>query len=202
MEITHLLPVVVLDTLEDEQEHLIDDVHNLVVVVLESHLEIETGELGQVPVGVGVLGPEDGTNFVHPLHISGDGHLLSQLGRLGQEGWATEVVDLEDGGTGLGGSGLKLGGLDLGETFRIEEGSEQVRDAGTDTENGVRDWGTEVDDSVGETSSLTDTGVVGIGSCELGEGASGILDLEWKQSRGSSNHMELQIHRRVSRSKR
>ena len=202
MEVTHLLPVVVLDTLKDEQEHLIDDVHHLVVVVLESHFEIETGELGQVPMSVGVLGPEDGTNLVHPLHISGDGHLFSQLGRLGQEGWATEVVDLENGGTGLGGSGLELGGLDLGETLRIEEGSEQVGDAGTDTENGVGNWGAEVDNSVGEASSLTDTGVVGIGSCELSERTSGIFDLEWKRSRGSSNHMELQMHRRVSRSKR
>jgi hypothetical protein len=79
MEITYLLPVIVLNTLKDEQEHLVDHVHDLMVVVLESHLEIETGELGQVPVGVGVLSPEDGANLVHPLHISGDGHLLGQL---------------------------------------------------------------------------------------------------------------------------
>ena len=52
MEITYLL-VIRLNALEDEQEHSIDHVHNLVVVVLENHLKIEAGELGQVLVGVG-----------------------------------------------------------------------------------------------------------------------------------------------------
>ena len=52
MEITYLL-VIRLNALEDKQEHSIDHVHNLVVVVLENHLEIEAGELGQVLVGVG-----------------------------------------------------------------------------------------------------------------------------------------------------
>ena len=61
--------------------------HNPMVVVLESHLEIETGELGQVPVGVGVLGPEYGADFVLPLHICDNGHLLGQLGRLPKR-WA------------------------------------------------------------------------------------------------------------------
>ena len=68
--------VIGLNALEVEQEHLVDHVHDFVVVVLDSHLEIETGELGQVPVGVGVLGPEGGADFVHLLHIGGSGHLL------------------------------------------------------------------------------------------------------------------------------
>ena len=201
MDITHLLPVVVLNTLEDEQEHLVDHVHDLVVVVLESHLEIETGELGQVPVGVGVLSPEYRANLVHPLHISGDGHLLGQLRGLRQEGWATEVVDLKHGGTGLCGSGLKFGGLDLGEALGIEEGPEEVGDTGADAENGMGDRGTEVDNSVGETGGLADTRIVGIGPGELGKGTAGILDLEWKRRCGSSNHMKLQVHGRMSRVK-
>ena len=193
MEITHLLAVVGLNSLEDEQEHLVDHVHDLVVVVLESHLEIETGELGQVPVGVGVLSPEDGADFVHPLHICGDGHLLCQLRRLRQEGGAAEVVDLEHGGTGLGGSGLKFWRLDLSETLRIEEGSEEVGDTGTKTEDGVGDRCTKIDNSVGETSCLANTGVVGVWSGEFSEGTTGILDLERKRSRGGSDHMKLQI---------
>ena len=171
------------------------------IVVLESHLEIETGELGQVPVSVGLLGPEDGANFVHLLHVSGDSHLLSQLRGLGQERWATEVVDLEDGRTGLSGSGLKFRRLDLGEALGIEEGSEEIGDTGTDTEDGVGYWSTEVDDPVGETSSLTYTRVVGIGPGELCKGTTGILDLEWKRSCGSSDHMKLQIHTRMSQMK-
>ena len=168
------------------------------VIVLESHLEIKAGKLGQVPVGVGVLSPEDGANLIHPLHIGGDGHLLGQLRRLRQEGWTTEVVNLEDGGTRLRGSGLKFWRLDLSETLRIEEGSEEVGDASTDTEDGVGDRGAEVDNSVGKAGGLTDAGVVGIGPGELSKGTAGILDLEWKWGCGSSNHMKLPIHKRVS----
>ena len=49
------------------------------VIIFERHLKIETSELGQMPVGVGILGPEDGTNLVHLLYISGNFHLLGQL---------------------------------------------------------------------------------------------------------------------------
>ena len=178
---------------ENEQEHLVDDVHDLVIVVFESHLEIETGEFGQVPVGVGVLSPKDRSNLVHPLHISSDGHLLSQLRGLCQEGGTTEVVDLEYSGTGFGGSGLKLGGLNLGKSPRIEERSEEIGDAGTNTEDGMGDWASEVNNSVGETSGLANAGIVGIGAGKLGEGTPGILDLEWKHRRGCTDHMQLHI---------
>ena len=198
MEITHLLPIVLSNTFEYEQKHLVDHVHDLVVVVLESHLEIKTGELGQVPVGVGVLSPEDGANLVHPLHVGGDGHLLGQLRRLRQEGWTAEVVNLEDGGARLCGSGLKFWRLDLSEALGIEEGSEEVGDPSTDTKDGVGNCGTEVDNSVGKAGGLADTGVVGIGPGELSKGTAGILDLEWKWGRGGSNHMKLQIDKRIS----
>ena len=52
MEIAYLLAIR-LSALEDEQEHSIDHVHDLMVVVLENHLEIKAGKLGQVLVGVG-----------------------------------------------------------------------------------------------------------------------------------------------------
>jgi len=151
-----------------------------VIVVLESHLEIETGKLGQMPMGIRVLSPEDWANLVHLLHISGDGHLFGQLRGLCQERGTTEVVDLENGGTGLCGGGLEFGRLDLGEALRIEESSEEVGDTGTDAEDGVGDRGTEIDNSVGETGGLTDAGVVGIGPGELGQGTTGILDLKWE----------------------
>lgn len=198
MESTHLLPVILLNTLEDEQKHLVDHVHDLVVVILESHLEIQASELGQVPVGVRVLSPEDGADLVYPLHIGGDGHLLGQLRRLRQEGWTAEVVNLEDCGTRLRGSGLEFWRLDLGEALRIEEGSEEIGDASSNTEDGVGDWSTEVDNSVGKAGGLADTRVVCIGPGELSEGTAGILDLEWKWGRGGGNHMKLPIHKRIS----
>lgn len=171
------------------------------IVVFKSHLEIETGELGQVSVSVGILGSEDGTNLVHLLHIGCNGHLLGQLRRLGQERRAAEVVNLEDGRTGLGSRGLEFRRLDLGETLGVEERSEKICDAGAETENGVGYWGTKVDNPVGETSSLANTRVVGIGPSKFSKGTTGILDLEWKCSRGSSDYMKLQIHARMSQMK-
>ena len=187
MEITHLLPVVRLNSLEDEQEHLVDHVHDLVVVVLESHLEIETGELGQVPVGVGVLSPKHGADLVHSLHIGGDSHLFGQLRRLRQERRAAEVVDLEHGRTGLSGNRLESRRLDLGETMGIEEGSEKVGGAGASTENRVGDWGAEVDDVICKVCCLPDARVADIGPSEFSEVASSILDLERKQRRGGGD---------------
>ena len=157
------------------------------VAVLESHLEVETGELGQVPVGVGVPSPENRADIVHPLYISGDGNLLDQPGRLRQEGGTAEVVDLEHGRTGLSGNRLESRILDLGETMGIEEGSEKVGDAGANTENRVGDRGAEADDAICKACCLPDTRVESIGHSEFSEGASSILDLERKQRRGGGN---------------
>ena len=161
------------------------------VVIFEGHLKIETSELGQMPVGVGILSPEDGTNLVHLLHISGNGHLLGQLRRLGQECWATEIVDLEHSGTGLGGGGMEFRGLDLGEPLRIEECSEEVGNSSTKAEDGVGYRGTEIDNSVGEAGGLANTRIVGVGPGKLSKGTTGILDLEWKRSGGGSDYMKL-----------
>ena len=186
MEITHLL-VIGLNALKYEQEHPVDHVHDLVVVVLESHLEVETGELGQAPVGVGVPSPEDWADIVHPLHTSGDGHLLGQPGRLRQEGGTEEVADLEHGRTGLSSSKLKFQRLDLGETIQIEEGSEKVGDASANTENRVGDRGAEVDNAICKACYLPDTRVAGIGPSEFSEGRSSIVDLGRKQRRWGGN---------------
>jgi hypothetical protein len=48
-------------------------------------------------VGVGVLSPEDPAHGVHSLKVPGNGHLLVQLGRLGQVRRALEVGHLQQG---------------------------------------------------------------------------------------------------------
>jgi hypothetical protein len=82
--------VAVAEAGEDALEHAVDEVHSLVVVLLDRHLEIEAHELGQVPMGVTVLRAEDGTDLIYALKVGGDRHLLSELGRLGEEGAACE----------------------------------------------------------------------------------------------------------------
>lgn len=54
-----LVGVFLFQTSEDCLEHAVDSLHRLVVVLLESHLEIESHELGQVTVSVGILGSEN-----------------------------------------------------------------------------------------------------------------------------------------------
>jgi hypothetical protein len=48
-----------------------------------------------VSVGVGVLSSEDPAHGVHSLKVPGNGHLLVQLGRLGQVRGALEVGHLQ-----------------------------------------------------------------------------------------------------------
>ena len=76
---------------------------------------------------------------------------------------------------------MKFQGLDLGESLRIKESSEEVGDTGVNTDNRVGDRSAE--DSICKARCLTDTRVVDIGSSDLSEGTSSILDLERKQRR-------------------
>lgn len=52
------LILLVSETLEDLHHGVGDGVDDLVVVVVEGHLDIQTHKLGQVTVGVGILGSE------------------------------------------------------------------------------------------------------------------------------------------------
>ena len=65
------------------QEQLIKSVHNFMIVVVDLHLQVQTGVLSEMPVGVRVLGAEDRSDFVHPSHITRDAHLFSKLRTLG-----------------------------------------------------------------------------------------------------------------------
>lgn len=54
-----LISVFLLESSKDGLEHPIDGLHSFVVVLFESHLEIESHEFGQVSVSVRVLSTED-----------------------------------------------------------------------------------------------------------------------------------------------
>lgn len=132
---------------EDEDEQLGQHVNDLIVVLLEGHLHIETNELGHVSVSVGVLGSEDGSNLKHSLKVTRHEHLLVQLGRLGQEGITLEVVELENVSSTLGGGSNHLGSVDLNEALGHEELSEQLANTVLDTENGLVGLGSEINAS-------------------------------------------------------
>jgi len=107
-----------------------------------------------VAVGVAVLGAEDGTDLEDLKEVRGDGHLLVELGALGEAALTTEVVELEDVGTTLGETGDDLGGVDLDEVLVDEVLAEVLADLGLEAEDGVVGEGAEVNPTVVETGLL------------------------------------------------
>ena len=120
------------DSPEYVQEQLIKSVHNLMIVVVNLHFQVQTGVLGEMSMGVRVFRAEDRSNFVHPSHVTRDAHLLSQLRTLGKNGEClgrceasgessnlseisgpTEIIHFEHGGTRLRGRRLEFRRLNL-----------------------------------------------------------------------------------------
>lgn len=56
---------------------------------------------------------------------------------MGEEGGSAEVVDLEDGGAGLGGAALEFGRVDLEEVEIVEVSAEGFGHGGAEAEDGV-----------------------------------------------------------------
>ena len=127
--------------LEDMLEAFVQGLHDLMVMALDGHLDIKARELGQVPMRVRVLSPENGANLEDAFHVGGNTHLLGELRTLRKARCTTEVVDFEDGGTGLCRSALELGRVDLGESPFGKERTEEFANTGLDTEDRLRSWG-------------------------------------------------------------
>ncbi|KAJ6259481.1 hypothetical protein Dda_5118 [Drechslerella dactyloides] len=140
-----LVTVSLVDAFEDRLEHVVNHVQDLVVVLFESHFQVQAGEFGQVTVGVAVLGAEDGADLVHSLEIRDDAHLLGQLRALREEGVPAEIVDLENARSGLGCGALELGCVDFDEAIAVEEGAEEIADTSR-----LGGSGSEIEDAVAQ----------------------------------------------------
>jgi hypothetical protein len=90
-------------------EHVSEEIKDFEVVLVEHHLDIETCELAQVTVGVGVLSTEDWTDLENSLHVTAKDHLLVELRALSEASLLAEVVKSEDVGTTFGSTTDKLG---------------------------------------------------------------------------------------------
>jgi len=115
----NLVLVVVVHVLEDCFERAVNRAEDLVIVLIDGHLEIQTRELGQVSVGVTVLRTEHRADLEHAAEVGRNGHLLAQLGRLREESGAAEVVDLEHARAGFRRHALQLGRVDLDEILAV-----------------------------------------------------------------------------------
>jgi hypothetical protein len=179
-----LLLVACVELLEDEQHQVLEHAHNLVVVLLELHLQIETSELGQVASGIGVLGTEHGADLHDLLEARCDQHLLVELGRLGEVRRAVKVLELEDVGTALGRSANDLGRVDESEALLGKEFLEKCADTTLDDEDGLIDLGSEIKGPVVQPSVEADKRALAtlllllLGSCVGGQRPLGVLNLQ------------------------
>jgi hypothetical protein len=172
--------------LEDEQHEILKHTHNLVVVLLEFHLEIKTSELGQVASSVGVLGTENRPDLHDPLEARRYQHLLVELWRLRKVCRAAEVVQFEDVGTSFRSGTQDLGSLDQGEVLLREELLEDCADTALDPEDRLIDLSPQVDRSVVEPGVKADERSLAalfllllFGSSGLGrQGSLAIIDLQ------------------------
>ena len=72
------------------------DRHQVFVGVDPGHLDVDARELGVVARRDERVRPEDGADLEDPLEAGAHGHLLVELGRLGQVSDAVEVLDGEE----------------------------------------------------------------------------------------------------------
>ena len=126
-----------LQTPEDVVDDLLDHRHDVVLVLDPGHLPVEGDELRHVAVGVGLLGPEGGTDLVHPVESGGHQDLLVQLGGLGEVGGPVEVLDPEQLGPSLGAGGPDLGSVHAGEPVLPDGLLDEVDHDGLELEDGL-----------------------------------------------------------------
>lgn len=109
-----------MESTENRQKYALQDEEDLLVRILDLHLEIETSELSHVPRSVRVLGPENGANAENTLATSSNLELLVELGRLSKEGLLAEVSKTEDVAATLRCSTNEGRGLELLEATLLQ----------------------------------------------------------------------------------
>lgn len=153
-----LLLIPRIQLLEDKEHKILQHAHDLVIMLLELHLQIQTRKLRQMACRIRVLGPEHGSNLHDPAEMRRDEHLLVELRGLGQERGLPEVIELEDVCAALRGRAEDLRRLNEDEATLGEEFLEEGADAALDGEDGVVDFGAQVDGAVVEARVEADEG--------------------------------------------
>ncbi len=106
------------------------------VELQEGDLGLHHPELHQVAAGLGLLGPEGGTEAVD-LAEGRRGRLQVELARLREVGLVAEVVGLEERRGPLAGGGSQDGRVDEGEVALVEEVADALLDLAADAQGGA-----------------------------------------------------------------
>jgi hypothetical protein len=171
--------VVVAQSLEHLRESVADRVQHLVVVVLERHLQIQADEFRQVTVSVGIFSAENCADREHAVKVSGDCHLLVELGRLCEIGRLLEVADGEHVGAALTRSRDDLRRVDFDEALTGEDVAEEFADAGFEAEDCLVCWCAEVEHAIVQPGVLVHADVEAVWVVFLFR-TRRVFDLEWQ----------------------
>lgn len=147
-----------LHILKHEHHQFANQVQDFEVVVLEFHFQIQACELTQVSVRVGVLSSENGADLENTLKIAAQGHLLVQLGALGETRILFEVFQAEHVRTSLRGAPDEFGRVDFDKVAGQQEFAVKLAHAGLETENGLVGWNAQIDNAVVQADVLLDNG--------------------------------------------
>lgn len=111
----------VLDVGNDETEPLFLELHHFVMGFDPGELDVHAGKLRVMADSVGLVGSEHRTDLEDAFQTGGHGHLLEELRRLGQEGFAAEVGQTEQFTAGFAGAPHQFGRVHLDEAFLLPE---------------------------------------------------------------------------------
>jgi len=109
--------VLVLEGLEHELDPPLFELHDIVVGFDPRDFHVHAGELGVVAGRERRISAEHRPDLEDLVEARRHRHLLVELRRLGQVGFAAEVLDAEQLGTGLARTAHELGRVDLDEPF-------------------------------------------------------------------------------------
>lgn len=122
--------VLLVEAVKNVEEHVGEHVENLMVVLLEAHLNVEAVELTKVACGVTVLCAEDRANFEDTLEATAScKDLLVKLRGLCKTAVVAEVLGLKNLTATLRAATKELRGLDLDETLVVKELTEVLADS-------------------------------------------------------------------------
>mmetsp|Transcript_15256 Transcript_15256/g.23215 ORF Transcript_15256/g.23215 Transcript_15256/m.23215 type:complete len:216 (-) Transcript_15256:927-1574(-) len=155
------------DSIKNMNKQITKHIKHFVVVLVDHHFHIETGEFTQVTACVGIFCSEHRSGLEYTFESrTCSRHLLVQLGRHSQTGWLPKVIQFENFGTTLGSSSNQFRSMNFNKSFFDKAFTEKDTNHGLNAENCLIGGCSQIDPSVVETDFLPDANQT-VGSCLL-----------------------------------
>jgi len=137
-----LLCVSFFNTFEKIGEHVGQHIKYFEIMLLNGHFHIETCELAQMSVGVGIFSSEDWSNLEDTIKITTESHLLIELWTLSKTSGLVEIFECEYVGASLRCTTDHFWGMNLNEIVFHHKFSIKSADSGLESKDGLVCWDT------------------------------------------------------------